>query len=376
MVSRIQLPVRRGLTLVELLVVIGIIVVLLAVAIPVMRLNFEDRHVREAARGVNAFIAAAQGRAAENNRPVGVWLERDPNNNGQCIRLYMADVPPPFTGDFAGARATIEPQNNGNLHVWFRDGFSTGVAPLVSVGDVIRFDYKGPYYPILRVFHNPNAGVGLKTQLWIGIPPGEVPPAAIGVRVPYQILRAPVKSNVSPIELSGTSAIDLNVSGPGLSTQAPRPPWPPAGPPPEWALESWQIPPSPPQQQSLGPILFAPVRGMPADPDNDPPPDLTPVVIVFSPSGRVDHLRVQGQIIVPQDTVHLLLGSSENVGRADPTGNLADDALTNVWVSIGVQTGSVTTAEVAKVTATNVPFAVQVHSSRRIANKKHQMGGG
>ena len=63
---------RRGITLIELLVVIIILTTLVAAAIPILSPSNDDRRLREASRGVNAFITGAQMKAVELRRPYGV----------------------------------------------------------------------------------------------------------------------------------------------------------------------------------------------------------------------------------------------------------------------------------------------------------------
>lgn len=393
---------RRGLTLVELLVVIGIIVVLVAVAIPLMKINQDSRPIREASRAINAYVAAAQSRAAEKGRPVGVWIDRAENNSGSSFRLFMADVAPPYVGDTAEARARIAPHPTrpGYFVVRFYRVPNTGAGPprqlstaltrLVSEGDVIRFGFKGSYYeiqddlppppqqpppynPVLvqdpgnpPIYQPDPPGQPSLPQItiklganvrpvpvgyWDPAPPANIHDTSVEIKgssVAYQILRAPRKSRFSSIELPNSAAIDLRVSGAGAS---------------------------------LGPVLFEPSS----------PTDTSPVVIMFSPSGRVDHLRVQGQILVPQETIHLMVGNNELVNSSDDAASIggvenleAEKAQTNLWVSIGLQTGSVTTSEMNAMNATTplpagynrAQFIQHVLNARQIANEKHQMGGG
>ena len=317
---------RRGLTLVELLTVIGVIVILLAIAIPLMRFDIEDRHIREASRGVNAYIVAAQSRAAERNRAVGVWIERRDGSPSESIRLYTAEVPPPYIGDTSDARASIQLPQNGNFQVAFPRQLSTLIPALIAQGDVIRFDYKGPYY---RITNDPSQTPPTQPVVVFRLD-GQAPPSAVNTELPFQILRQPVKSGVSNLELPRTASIDLNLSGFGAVDGLNR---------------------------------FAPANQN----------DTSPVVIMFSPSGRVDHVRVRNTIVVPQETLHLLIGRDERIDLAAPAQNL--DELTNLWVSVGAQTGSTSTAEIAKSDTANT-IQQRLVTARKFANRKHQMGGG
>ena len=98
------------MTLVELLMVVTIMTILMAVAIPMVRPAFQNRQLREATRQINAFFAGAMARAAETGRPVGVWIEASgvPGDPQYATRLYLAEVAPSFTGAALGSRATIE----------------------------------------------------------------------------------------------------------------------------------------------------------------------------------------------------------------------------------------------------------------------------
>ena len=60
---------RHGLTLVELLVVIVILVILVGVTVPLVRSTNKDRELREAARLVESIIQNAKTRAATTGRP-------------------------------------------------------------------------------------------------------------------------------------------------------------------------------------------------------------------------------------------------------------------------------------------------------------------
>ena len=94
----------RGLTLVELLVVIVILTTLVSTAIPVLAPGGDERKIREASRQINAFISGAQSRAIQNGRPYGVELKRlsadtgNADDNGASVELRYVEVPPVYAG--------------------------------------------------------------------------------------------------------------------------------------------------------------------------------------------------------------------------------------------------------------------------------------
>ena len=96
-------PIRRAVTLVELLIVVSIITLLAAIALPAMQTGMESRRTREAARAVHVFFASAQVRALELGRPVGVMLERSTIDPRACTLVRQVEVPPPYAGDLDGA---------------------------------------------------------------------------------------------------------------------------------------------------------------------------------------------------------------------------------------------------------------------------------
>jgi prepilin-type N-terminal cleavage/methylation domain-containing protein len=194
---------RRAVTLVELLIVVAVLAILLGAALTMLRPVMKDMKVREAARMVNAYLAGAQARAAELNRPVGVYIERFENKPGASFQLFMADSPPPYAGDSVTSRARLPGDANSATFV----GENALLATLCSSGDYIRFDYKGPYYLLTSV------SGGSATFDLGGYP---APPKG---EVPYQIRRKPVKSSVSPLDIPEPLAIDIALSGIGLDGQ-------------------------------------------------------------------------------------------------------------------------------------------------------------
>ena len=155
-------PARRAVTLVELLVVVTIMLLLAAFAIPTIRPLTEGRRIREATRAIDVFLTQAKTRATVIQRPVGVVFERfrqlDANGNPvyhteACNVLRMVEIPPPYAGDFIDSRVRIQnwTTSAGNyivLKVMVQYlSLSNG---LLRRGDCIQFNYQGPIYTIIN----------------------------------------------------------------------------------------------------------------------------------------------------------------------------------------------------------------------------------
>ncbi|MDP1560550.1 MAG: type II secretion system protein [Pirellulaceae bacterium] len=103
-----RLIVRTGVTLVELLIVIGIMVAVMAVAIPVVRLTTNDNRVSMATQTVRSFLMEAAA-AAERNGKAYVYLERNINAPNFCYRLYRGRPRPQYRGESETAYAIKAP---------------------------------------------------------------------------------------------------------------------------------------------------------------------------------------------------------------------------------------------------------------------------
>ncbi|QDS87574.1 hypothetical protein EC9_17530 [Rosistilla ulvae] len=102
---RIQLKrTVQGFTLVELLVVIGILSLLTAVTLPTFRDVITDARASESIRNVRAFIETARTMATTTGRSHAVVFERDGINfaeeRGSVTLLRIVSAAPDYTGDF------------------------------------------------------------------------------------------------------------------------------------------------------------------------------------------------------------------------------------------------------------------------------------
>lgn len=205
----------RGLTLVELLVVMAILSMVTVATIPLMSPPTGDRKVREAARNVATTFELARARATETGRPAGVWFA--PQNVGangevESYKLFLCDVPPPYAGDTTTSSATIQ---NSGANVTLNN--SGSASSLVKYGDRIRFNYRGPYYRITGGSDGNNISGGTIT-IAINQAPDFAPAPAEGNNIPYEIIRQPVKSSITPTLLATNapaSVVDLTKSGHG-----------------------------------------------------------------------------------------------------------------------------------------------------------------
>ena len=312
-----------GLTLVELLVVVTILVMLVGVVLPLASPALKGREIREAARQVNAVFAAARTRAIAEGRPVGVALLPNPNNPNQCFQLAFAKVPLPFSGLDSTWRARVGNPvagypNRFELEFMYvgpsMDYESISAAQAVTVNRIlnknfddkffIRFDFRGPYYEAGKYF----------VDLPALVPPGsDVVPG-----LPFQITRSPQRSAAAAVDLPVGAYIDLRASG-------------------------------------LGGTNFT--DGV----DNN-----GPIFLMFNPDGSMDKIYFYDdmppnsptpQVVGIRDELFLLIGNQKVAGLVDGSGTPTSDTSVAVgfpnlvstagsmWAIVSSRTGVVRTAD-------------------------------
>jgi prepilin-type N-terminal cleavage/methylation domain-containing protein len=251
----------RGLTLIELLVTIAILVTVLGAVVPMVSPNNDARKIREASRQLNGMLSQAQAQAARDGRAVGVAFREFGTASpysGMALEAYFIAEPPAFAGfspnsravvTLAGSRYTDQSghqvkyrkflgrrlcqirlailDNKGN---WNDDPFPPGV---VRIGDtlkaagneflIVEEDYPDAVSSSLNVL-DPNLPSTMKflasspNLLCVWTNDNDQPLAGPPVitelpRKPYVISRQPRKSSDAPLQFPTGVGIDLAASG-------------------------------------------------------------------------------------------------------------------------------------------------------------------
>lgn len=198
---------RRGMTLVELLVVVAILGLLSATVLPNLSGVTAARNYREAARSASTFIARCQSRAIGANEPRGVMLQPLSSNTATSIDLSFADTPETYSGETATSAATVQQVSgslsSGTLGVTF-DSLTQarlGVPGFCTAGDTIQFGGVGPKYKFIppstvTMWFEDNQNT--RNTSW---------PRATGL--PFRIWRQPTRGTGGSLQLQRGASIDL-----------------------------------------------------------------------------------------------------------------------------------------------------------------------
>lgn len=317
---------RRGVTLVELLVVITILGLLAVTVLPNIGGTIDSRRSREASRGISMFISRAQSRALGAKDPKGFQIQPLTGDAAVAIDFYVADVPPAYAGELSSSTVRLLPGDSFfTKNLVFSDaGTNTRVrrdGGFCYNGDSIQFGGVGSYFKFVP---GVPGGIPPAVTMWTANNqnPFNTSLPQTGINFPFRIRRQPKPASTGVYQMSTRAAVDLR-----------------------WS--------------SLGGELFSDFVTL-----NDNQPD--PITILFDAAGRpiefVHSNGIRRTIGVP---IFLLLGLAELCGNdpvkvnPDDNGNNSDENpnvepekrnganwqyFDGIWLYIDHQSGLVRTA--------------------------------
>jgi prepilin-type N-terminal cleavage/methylation domain-containing protein len=382
----------RGFTLIEMLVVIGIMMIMIAAAATMMQPASEARRTREAGRAVNVYLSSARNRAMQLGRPCGVTFHTFslPGGAPFAMTVDQAEMPPCYSGDTDAAAVRLAYSGGNTVRAVFSEGLVTG---LIRPGDEIQINGQGPHY----TFHTSNATdsdgfvtASGTTSVTLEFESRQVQllpwTSTLSQPMPFRVFRAPVKSAIAPLQLPTGAVVDLS---------------------PNLAMAPWKSG----VAYLVGDIVkydkkvYCAIRGK--DPNSAPPPaandinrnkqpstspgywklaDSTDMTILFSPKGSVDSIwrsnfGASTTRTIVANTIYLLVGKRGRMLNAlndykpsQPEGekkNFQD--LNNIWVTVNPLTGAIATEPVAA--SYSIYESVAVTESQSLAAQGQGMGG-
>lgn len=236
----------RAYTLVEILVVLFVLMLLAAIALPTVKNLLVNQKLNRAARNLAAYIDKTRSRAIAEQRIYGLLIERgtggrDGYSSSQSIRVRQIAGVPPYSGDASDSFAILSNPTLGippepDLRFAFAD-FNTRDNQLLDLSRRLYQENKpagqipirngdylelpgGRYVPITifpdRItYPSGEEYVRVRFPLTDSYPDGERN-LQHRPRVKYRVHRHPVVSAVTPFAMPRGVVIDLNFSGVGL----------------------------------------------------------------------------------------------------------------------------------------------------------------
>lgn len=370
---------KRGMTLVELLIVIAVIVTVSAILLPSIKDALKDQKIKQASRQLVGLIESCKAEALATGRPVGISIERlnidSQEGMATSIQISKLEQLPPYSGDFQEAGAyfgatavsgTLD-QVFTTAYIPVREAAALGV--LASVGDSITFGDQKQRFLITNIVASnwtppdgsppePHFAVSFRNQT--NFPPYTTLLPVTGVnsavKVPFRIFRKPVRNELAVLQLPRGICIDLSCSG----------------------LSSTEF-----STKAISGLTAPPLR------------DYGPVSILFSPSGEIERVSLGAQNLVRSDVpvtdIYLLLGKIDGVspvnelepynlvtGTVDSqasalVGNLMSSE--SIWIKISRSTGRVNSAAVDGISSPVTSLAQRLAESRATVQSGLSEGG-
>jgi len=370
--SKLTLSRTRGVTLVELLIVITILSVITAIMIPQLRLINKDRSIREAARVVAGAFNKASTRAI-NEGTGGLIIVPNANfrNEGAGhgspatdvfyagTRIYQTRRLPPYIGDDVDATATITAGGGATAVAQIDRPFEhdpSAGREIIQPFDSISFNGSAFRYDISNVM---ISGGSLNITFVLGSAPA---PNSGTAGIPFVIHRQPRRIESSLVELPEGFMIDLRYSGAPIAD---------------------------PMQDEYGTYLSQ--DGLENYQQNVDASYNGEVVVQFDSTGAVDRMfyfdllrapssMPNGRIIaeIPQSQLFWFVSAYDPDVVVDSGTTVTPlDSPSSMWVTVNHLTGSVNVASSAQPTHSvdldgsgDVTLADAIIESRAIANEQ------
>ena len=218
---------RRGMTLVELLVVVAILGLLSVVVLPNLSNPGDARKAREAARAVSGFIANVQSRAIGTRGGAGLWIEPLQNaitvgsvQHIVAIDLFAAQIPDPYAGEAINSVVTVNPNGAlANLTFQPNGSFVLPSSLVSSLNLAIRFANSPALFRLSNVNStaNPPSAVATMDASRNQTPSSTAWPVADVNGVGYEVFLPATKDSSTSLTLANGMAIDLTWTNLGAS---------------------------------------------------------------------------------------------------------------------------------------------------------------
>jgi prepilin-type N-terminal cleavage/methylation domain-containing protein len=353
--SQFELPraaLRRGLTIVELLVAVSILSLLAVILVPQVRMLNRERGIREAARVLGSIFVEASNRARVDGY-AAVGIRRNPNyirkvNSSTGVHdifyagsaLYLLKRLPPYTGNEEGSSAEIPsgaspPPPAGAIFVDIPIPLDNSLASQIRSGCKLLLGSVRTPLEVLGA--QTNSG---KLRLTCALPL-HLSPFPEGKPLSFRLDRPPAKVSNSEVSIPRGHYINLNYSGPTSSQTT--------------GVSEWSA-------RDLSPFTwtyFSEDRG-------DNALNLSDVIVVFGPNGGIDRIYSNGEADgwrFPSSALNLCVCSDEFGNSFDAAADSlprsvavnGKDVLNQedlLWVSISNVAGTVSVSPIAPLSST------------------------
>jgi|688.fasta_scaffold10700_3 type II secretory pathway pseudopilin PulG len=362
---------RLGMSLVELLIVIAIIVSVTAVVLPTLKESLKDQKITQASRQLQGMIDACKAQAMASGRPVGISLERLGGESAELassvIQVVRVEELPPYTGDFQDAGAFLEflPNNATFSLAMISQRDAMGLMNIAGSGDYISFGDLDERFEIKAIgpaSFQPPGGIlepFFQVEFFNGYGQSPFPPLLYKdsknrkVKVPFRLYRRPVRNELFVLQLPKNICLDLSCSGFASSS----------------ALNA-------------GGVEFSPKAiSSPNSPQYGANIDFGPITILFAPNGNIWRVGIGARTVLPVNDVYLLMGRLDRVspvnelspyfqGTASTDGNALQGNLMSsdsLWIKISRSGGRVTSTHVDGILSPVTALAERLYESRETA---------